>query len=129
VSYLLDSNIVIALLANDHATLQLLDRIAETGVSISAISYMEVSQGFHQIPGTDRRIFDELIASLAVIPIDIAIAERCARIRADLHFQRRRVRPRSLDLLIAATAIEHEMILVTRNVGDFEDLPDLLLHR
>lgn len=128
-SHLLDSNIIIALLANDLATVQLLDRIAETGVSISTITYMEVSQGLHQAPGTNRSVFEELIASFAVLPIDIAIAEQCARIRAGLHAQRKRVRPRSLDLLIAATAIEHDLVLVTRNLGDFEDIPNLTLYR
>jgi predicted nucleic acid-binding protein len=32
-----------------------------------------------------------------------------------------------LDLIIAATALEYDLTLVTENTGDFTDIPDLLL--
>lgn len=35
-------------------------------------------------------------------------------------------RPRAdLDLLVAATAVRHDLVLVTRNLRDFADLPGL----
>ncbi len=38
-------------------------------------------------------------------------------------------RPRSVvDTLLAATAVSHELILVTRNISDVDDLPVLLLN-
>lgn len=128
-SYLLDSNVLISLLANDEDTEELLVRFADSGVSISVISYMEVSQGFHQKRHAPRTVFESLIESFALLPVDQAIAERCAQIRAHLALRRRRVRPRSLDLLIAATAIEHDLTLVTRNVDDYQDVPGLRIHR
>jgi len=33
-----------------------------------------------------------------------------------------------LDLLIAATALEHELTIVTRNIEDFNDIPGLVLY-
>lgn len=41
--------------------------------------------------------------------------------------QGKRVRQRALDLLIAATAIEHNLTLVTRNQADYRDVPGLML--
>lgn len=38
-------------------------------------------------------------------------------------------RRRSFDLVIAATALEYGMDLVTHNVRDFVDIPDLRLHQ
>jgi predicted nucleic acid-binding protein len=35
------------------------------------------------------------------------------------------VRQRALDLIIAATALEHDLTLVTRNREDFQDIPGL----
>ncbi len=36
---------------------------------------------------------------------------------------------RSLDLIIAATALEYNLTLVTRNTEDYADVPDLKLYR
>jgi predicted nucleic acid-binding protein len=35
---------------------------------------------------------------------------------------------RALDLLIAAPALEHQLTLVTRNLGDYNDIPGLDLY-
>jgi predicted nucleic acid-binding protein len=37
------------------------------------------------------------------------------------------VNSRALDLIIAATALEYDLTLVTANNKDFADIPDLLL--
>lgn len=33
-----------------------------------------------------------------------------------------------MDLLIAATALEHSLVLVTNNIRDFRPIPDVELH-
>ena len=48
-----------------------------------------------------------------VLPVDIATARRWGRLSADLGHD-------SADLLIAATALEHGLTVVTRNVRHFE---------
>jgi predicted nucleic acid-binding protein len=54
--------------------------------------------------------------------------ERFAVIRGSLS---RSVRQQigDMDLLIAATALEHELTLVTHNLKDFELIPDLKLYQ
>lgn len=54
------------------------------------------------------------------VPVDRAIAERAGRIR-------RGTRLRTPDALIAATALEHRFMLMTRNSRDFESAPGLKL--
>jgi len=56
------------------------------------------------------------------------VARRCARLRLDLKNRGKRVRSRALDLITAATALEHGLTLVTRNTVDYHDIPGLTLH-
>ena len=52
------------------------------------------------------------------LPVDRAVAERAGRLR-------RRHPLRTPDALIAATALEHQLTLVTRNVRDFREISAL----
>jgi predicted nucleic acid-binding protein len=61
-----------------------------------------------------------LLTPLHEIPIDRAIAERAGRLRRGSPML-------TPDALIAATAIEHGLALVTRNRRDFKDVPGLQL--
>jgi tRNA(fMet)-specific endonuclease VapC len=63
-----------------------------------------------------------------VLIVSRSIAKRAATIRIDLRRQKRQVNERALDILIAATAIEHNLILVTRNNRDYADIQGLKLH-
>ena len=63
---------------------------------------------------------DELSRSFAgrILPVDEPVAARWAEIAARAE---RSGKPKPLaDGLIAATALQHDLALATRNVGDFE---------
>ncbi len=52
----------------------------------------------------------------------ISFDSDCASVTAPLWL----LRPRgNVDSMIAGTALSHRLTLVTRNVGDFSDIPDL----
>jgi len=61
------------------------------------------------------------------LPISPEIARRCAQLRETLRREGKRVRQRALDLLIAATALEFGLTVVTRNSEDYRDIPGLSL--
>lgn len=61
-----------------------------------------------------------LLAAFREIPVDRAVAERAGRIRRESGV-------RLLDGLIAATALEHRLGLVTRNSRDFAAVRGLRL--
>lgn len=128
--FLLDSNIVIPQLQNDAGTLKLLERLVQDGVLMSVITRMEAYQGIVSDPRPDhaRLQFNILLTGIGIIPVsESSIALRCAEIRAELQRNGRRVRQRAHDLLIAATAIEHNLTRVTRNRADDADSPGLML--
>jgi hypothetical protein len=65
-----------------------------------------------------RRWLDEhVLPAFAdrILPIDAAVALRCARLHVPDRMSER-------DALIAATALVHGMTVVTRNVADFEPI-------
>lgn len=128
--YLIDSDVTIAHLAKDASTMQLLDRLANTEFFISMISYMEVLQGIlaSADPAAAEAQFDVFLADVPVVLFSIAIARRCAVLREQLSQQGRRVRSRALDLMIAATALDLNLVLVTRNLDDYDDIPELRLY-
>lgn len=130
-AYLLDSNLVIPYLADDPATVPLVERLAPEGIAISVITYMEVYQGTLRSPDPQRaqEQFERFLAVVPTLPLSPAVARRCARLREELKGRGRRVRDRALDLVIAATALEHGLQLVTRNLADYADIPELALYQ
>ena len=129
-AYLIDSDIVIDLLSDDPVALQLLDRLADTGLSISMITYMEVYQGtlVSPDPHAAQVKLDAFLDGVPIAPISDGVARRCALLRTQLQQEGKRVRSRALDLLIAATALEHGLTLVTHNLDDYGDIPELSLY-
>jgi tRNA(fMet)-specific endonuclease VapC len=126
---LIDSHVVIDHLANVPEASQLLSRLAADGIAMSIITYMEAFQGITRSPHPEEAHtkFRAFAKSIPVLPLSIAVAERCARLRETLKNQNKRVNSRALDLLIAATALEYDLTLVTKNTDDFKDIPDLPL--
>jgi tRNA(fMet)-specific endonuclease VapC len=127
--YLVDSNIVIDHLADIPTASALLEQLALDGIAISIVTYMEAFQGVEQSPNLRyaREKFHAFLAGVLILPFSFAVAERCARLRKTLKSQNKRVNSRALDLIIAATALEYNLTLATKNTDDFKDIPDLPL--
>jgi predicted nucleic acid-binding protein len=130
-AYLIDSDVVIDHLAEDPATRRLLDRLAADGLTITMITYLEVYQGtlVAPNPAQAQAQLEAFVAGVPIVPFSADVARRCARLRVALQRQGKRVRPRALDLLTAATALEHGLTLVTRNLADYDDIPELVLYQ
>ena len=128
-AYLLDSDWLILRLADRPSAVRLVRQLAPVGLAVSVITYMEVFQGIDREPdpaAAEVRL-GHLLTVMTVLPISQQVARRCAFLRRALRQQGRRIGPRALDLLVAATSIEHDLTLVTRNFDDYRDVPDLRL--
>jgi tRNA(fMet)-specific endonuclease VapC len=91
---------------------------------------MEVYQGTLRSanPVAAQHNLPALLEGMPVLPPSFAVAERCARLRETLKRAGKRIRARALDLLLAATALEHDLTLVTGNTEDYSDIPGLRMH-
>jgi predicted nucleic acid-binding protein len=83
-------------------------------VHVSTINRAELLAG----RSTDDARVRLLLTAMIEIPVDAAIAERAGRIR-------RASQARLPDAIVAATAIEHGLTLVTRNARDFAPIRGL----
>ncbi len=96
---------------------------------LSVVTIGELRKGFTLLsPSDNRRVrleqwfHDDLLALFAgrIFPVMQAVAERWGALEGKRQLLGRPLS--SADGQIAATALEHDLSLVTRNVRDFEDL-------
>ena len=129
--YLIDTDWVVDHLVGDEEANRLLSRLSDEGIAISIITYIEIYQGVLRSPTLKEaeRKLQAFIDTVSVLSISPAIARRCAHIREALRKQGKEFRRRAFDLLIAATALEHNLTLVTRNREDYEDVPNIRFYQ
>ena len=85
----------------------------------SAVTLEEAHFGLAWQPNTRKlALFNALVERMhSVYPITPVIAQRGGALRGQ--FQAQGITRSTPDMLIAATAIEHQLVLATRNVRDF----------
>jgi tRNA(fMet)-specific endonuclease VapC len=129
VRYLIDTDVSVDWLVGRISARDLMVRLSNEEVFISAITLMELKEG---ILGSRNIIqsVNELVAFrqfVNVIEFDAAVAETAASVRHMLRTQKRQIRERVVDIMVAATAIEHNLTLVTRNRKHYDDILGLNL--
>jgi len=128
--FLLDTNISSELTKPlpDASVIAWVKAQPDTSLYMSVVSAGELRRGFCLLAQSRRRTtledwFHQDLLPLfedRVLPVTQSITERWGRLSAE---RQRTGRPLSMpDGLIAATALEHDLILVTRNVKDFAGL-------
>jgi tRNA(fMet)-specific endonuclease VapC len=127
-SYLVDSDRVADWLRGRTDAVQLLSRLARDGLAISIITYGEIYDGIYHGPTAVRHEqgFHHFLRVARVLPLSRRIMRRFAHIRGDLRQRGQEIG--DPDILIAATALQHDLAVVTRNRRHFERIPGLALH-
>jgi predicted nucleic acid-binding protein len=125
--YLLDTNVVSELRKASNGQMNAgvrrwAQEIYPEFMFISVVSILELEIGILQKERRDQQqgailrkwLNEKVLPAFAqrVLPIDLSVAQRCASLHVPDPKSER-------DALIAATAIEHRMTIVTRNVSDF----------
>jgi toxin FitB len=127
-SFLIDTNVLSEFVRKrpDPGVLQWAREVRRVAVSVATLE--EVYFGLSWKPNPRVRLWLEgfLDTNCEILPMTPEIAKRSGEIRGQ--FQARGKTRSTADMVIASTAQEHDLTLVTRNVRDFADCGILLLN-
>ncbi|MDP9365798.1 MAG: type II toxin-antitoxin system VapC family toxin [Chloroflexota bacterium] len=110
------------------AARQFVRSLSGEGVAISLMTYGEIYTGIFRGPGAPAKenAFLEFLREVRVLPLDESIMRRFGQVQAILLDLGQGIGVS--DVLIAATALHHDLTLVTRNLGHFRRVPDLKIY-
>jgi tRNA(fMet)-specific endonuclease VapC len=127
--YLVDTDWLIDALVGIPEAVATLEQLTPDGLGISIVSVGEIYEGAYGSSDPEAKLarYRAFLAPFPVLSPTDPIMERFARMRAALRRQGELIP--DLDLLIAATAMEHDLTLLTRNCRHFERVPGLKLYQ
>ena len=125
-TYMLDTNICIYVMKKkpEHVLRRFREEM-DGGICISSITLAELEYGMKHSsdPVKNEQALLRFLAPLSVLPFGAAAASEYGEIRAYLQSRGTPIGP--LDMLIAAHARVEGMTLVTKNMREFERVPEL----
>lgn len=126
-NYLLDTCVISELIAKRPSpqVVAWVDSVEEMCLHLSVITLGEIQKGIEKLPDSGRKnqleawLNQELLPRFTrrILPIDIHVMLRWGKLSAAL--EKAGTPTSAIDSLIAATALHHNLILVTRNEADF----------
>ena len=109
-------------------TIEAVNTLSNQPLLISIVTYGEIYDGIihGRDPKKQDRVFSNFLRGVEVLPITRTIMKRFATIRGNLRQQGLIIG--DFDILIAATALQGDHVLVTHNQKHFNRIPSLRLY-
>ena len=126
VTYTMDTNILSAIIKRDTNALRHLQEMRKSGnrVTLNAISYFECRRGLVAVSATKQlKTLQNLAERGGILMLNREGLDIACDLYADLRKKGQLIE--DADLLIAATALTHNSILVTDNTDHFQRIPNL----
>ena len=122
--YLLDTNICIHFFRGKFELDKKFSEIGIENCAISEITLAELVYGAESSsnPKKNHKLIEEFVESISILPI-IESIHRYGREKARLRERGELVS--DFDLLIGATAIEHDLIMITENTKEFNRISNI----
>lgn len=126
--YLLDTNTIVRYLNGRAPNVRVKLRatpVADLAVSAVVVAELRYGAAKSTNPAKALSVQDQLLSLLGLVPFDGPAADAYGTIRATLEQQGTPIGAN--DLLIGATALAHQLILVTHNTREFSRIAGLSL--
>lgn len=126
--YIIDADWIIEITRGNRAVGRTVQSLAPETVAVSWLTIGEVYEvAFNTTyPQAHIDMIQRYMQEFEVLGVDGEIMERFAEIRACL--RRRGQMISDLDIVLAATALRHDMTVLTYNTRHFERVPDLRIY-
>jgi toxin FitB len=125
--YLLDTNCISELVRvrPDPGVIAWMDAAQEELLYLSVLTFGEIRKGLAELPPSKRRTHLEMWMQLElrarfagrILPIDVSVADRWGVLAASAKKEGKALS--TIDGMLAATALQHNLTLVSRNARDF----------
>lgn len=127
-TYLIDSDWVASFLKGRSDAQALFQLLAAQDMAISLITVGEIYEGIYYGQNAQRHeaIFRRFLRGVRILPLNRPIMQQFARLRGELRRSGQIIG--DFDILIAATALHHDLTLVTRNRAHFQRISSLTLY-
>ncbi|MGB8645133.1 MAG: type II toxin-antitoxin system VapC family toxin [Anaerolineae bacterium] len=127
--YLLDADWAINALAGRPQTVQTLQKLAPEGIAISLVTVGEIYEGAFGFPDSQMHImrFRQWLAPFRLLTLEDAIMLRFAEIRSSLRKSGQLIP--DFDLLLASTALHHNLTVLTFNYKHLQRIPSIQIYR
>jgi tRNA(fMet)-specific endonuclease VapC len=127
-NYILDTNVISELVARkpNIKVIAWLEKVDPDNIYLSVITLGEIRKGIEKLPASKRKntldswFKEELLTRFhnRILPLDLPVLLTWGELTARLE-KTGNLLP-AIDSLLAATALQTEFTLVTRNIGDFQ---------
>ena len=115
VSCLIDTDVIIDFLRGQIYARELLERWITRGLlAVSVIAHLELYQG---MKASEEQATNDFLDGLLAIPVDVTIARSAGRLLKNLRVKG--ITIGMADAIVAATAIELDVPLVTNNIDHY----------
>ena len=125
--YLVDTSWVVHYLRGKEDTMRMLLSLKKEGLAISIITLAELYEGVFRAtnPTLAENRLEDFLSGISILGVDDGICRLFGEERARLHKEGKPIG--DFDLLIASTCLNHDLILLTDNIKEFERVEGLRL--
>jgi tRNA(fMet)-specific endonuclease VapC len=126
--YLLDSDFAIRAMSSHPEAVTSLRRLAPRHLAISVVTMAEIFEGAFNSPNPSARlgIYRRFLAPFRLITLNEPIVELFAELRSSLR-RRGEIIP-DFDFLVAATALNYDLTVLTFDQRHYRRIPDLKIY-
>jgi tRNA(fMet)-specific endonuclease VapC len=127
--YILDTDWIINLLAGRQDAKVRIEQLDQEEIGISLVTVAEIYESaFNYInPEAHIQTFRSFLSNFQLLNLNLPVIEKFAEVRA--HLRRRGQMISDFDILLGATAMHHNLIVLTYNKKHFERIPDLKIYQ